>query len=76
MITKIFVAIAVVIAVFTLTAGFTQQAAFVLRQEQQTQHWPRHGTHLSGVYRSGGWAPSSVRSSYSGFRGGGPAAGK
>ncbi len=76
MITKIFVAIAIVIAAFTLTAGFGQQAAVVLRQEQQTQYWPRRGTQLSGVYQGNRWVPSSVRSSYSNFRGGGPASGK
>lgn len=76
MITKLFAAIAVAIAAFTLTAGFTQQAALVLREERQEQYWPRHGTVLSGRYSRGAWAPSAVRSSYGSFRGGGPAAGK
>lgn len=76
MLTKIFTAIALGLAALTLTAGFTQQAALTLRQENQNNHWPRHGTQLSGYYRSGVWAPSPERSTYSSFRGGGPGAGK
>ncbi|MDX2245104.1 MAG: hypothetical protein NW224_30875 [Leptolyngbyaceae cyanobacterium bins.302] len=76
MLTKLFAVAVVAIAAITLTAGFTQQAALVLRQENQDNHWERHGTQASGTYRSGVWVASPVRSSYGSFRGGGPGAGK
>lgn len=76
MLTKLFAAAAVAIAAITLTAGFTQQAALVLRQENQDNHWPRHGTTTAGTYRSGVWVASPTRRSYGSFRGGGPGAGK
>lgn len=76
MLTKLFAACVLVIAAITLTAGFTQQAALVLRQENQDNYWSRHGTSTSGSYRSGVWVASPDRSSYGSFRGGGPGAGK
>lgn len=76
MVTKLFTVAALGLAVLTLYAGFTQQAALTLRQENQTNYWPRHGTALSGSYRSGIWLPSPERATYSSFRGGGPGAGK
>lgn len=75
MLTKLFATIVVAIAAITLTAGFTQQAALVLRQENQN-HWARHGTQTSGTYRSGVWVDSPTRNSYENFRGGGPGVGK
>jgi hypothetical protein len=54
MFTKLFAAAAVALAGITLYAGFTQQGAVVLRQENQINHWARHGTTSSGRYRGGG----------------------
>jgi hypothetical protein len=76
MLTKLFALLGVAIAAFTLHAGLTQQAALVLRQEQQDSYWPRHGTQLSGGYRSGVWISSPLRQSYGSYRGGGPGSGK
>ncbi|MBF2028342.1 MAG: hypothetical protein IGS48_16510 [Oscillatoriales cyanobacterium C42_A2020_001] len=76
MLSKLFAAAAIAIAAITLTAGFTQQAALVLRQENQDNYWPRYDTQSSGTYRSGVWVSSPLRSSYGSFRGGGPGAGK
>lgn len=76
MLPKFFAIAGIAIAAMTLTAGFTQQAALVLRQENQDNYWERHGTQTSGTYRSGVWVASPTRSSYGSFRGGGPGAGK
>lgn len=76
MLTKFFAVVVIAIAAITITAGFTQQAALVLRQENQDNHWERYGTQTSGRYHSGVWIASPNRSSYGSFRGGGPGAGK
>jgi len=76
MLTKLFAFIALAIAGLTLFSGFTQEGAMVLRQENQENYWPRHGTASSGTYRRGAWVASPIRSSYGSFRGGGPGAGK
>jgi hypothetical protein len=76
MLTKFFAAVVVAIAAITLFQGFTQQAAFVLRQQNQDQYWSRYDTQPSGSYRSGVWVASPDRRTYGGFRGGGPGAGK
>jgi len=76
MLTKIFAGAALIVALLTITAGYTQRSAMVLRSEKQDNYWPRHGTTSSGYYRGGTWYLSPNRSSYGGFRGGGPSAGK
>jgi len=76
MLTKIFAGAALIIALLTITAGYTQRSALVLRAEKQNNYWSRHGTGLSGQYRGGTWIILPNRSSYRGFRGGGPSAGK
>ncbi|MEW6497390.1 MAG: hypothetical protein AB1589_33550 [Cyanobacteriota bacterium] len=76
MLTKILGATAIAIALFTITASYTQRSAVVLRAEKQANYWPRHNTSLSGYYYRGIWQPLPNRSSYGGFRGGGPNAGK
>ena len=76
MLTKVFAGTALVLAGVTLTAGLTQQSALVLRQEDQSNHWPRYETQSSGSYRGGAWVASPIRSSYGSFRGGGPGVGK
>ena len=76
MLTKIFAGAAIAIALLTITAGYTQRSALVLRSEKQDNYWPRHETELSGGYRGGTWIILPNRSSYRGFRGGGPSAGK
>jgi hypothetical protein len=77
MLTKIFAAAAIAIALLTVIAAYSQRSALVLREESQEQYWPRRGTSLSGSYGSGGnWQPLPNRSTYGGFRGGGPSAGK
>ena len=75
MLSKIFAIAAIAITGFAIHAAFTQRSAMVLRQENPA-YWERYGTRSAGVYRSGAWQPSPVRSSYGGFRGGGPGAGK
>ncbi len=65
-----------VIALLTLWMAFTQQSAFVLRQENQDQYWSRSDSlRPSGSYVGGRWQYSS-RETYAGFRGGGPGTGK
>lgn len=76
MLTKLFAIAAILIAVITIGAAYTQTSALTLRQEQQPWYWPRHGTHLTGGYRSGVWIYSPNRSSYDSFPGGGPSFGK
>lgn len=77
MLTKIFAAAAVAIALLTTIAAYSQRSALVLREESQDQYWPRRGTSLSGTYRSdGAWQPLPNRSAYGSFRGGGPGSGK
>jgi len=76
MLSKLFAAVAVAIAAITLFAGFTQRSAFVLRQEDQSNYWSRTDTQPAGTYRGGVWVASPDRTSYGGFRGGGPGAGK
>jgi hypothetical protein len=63
------------IALLTLWMAYTQQSAFVLRQENQDQHWSRSNIRTSGSYVGGRWQYSS-RETYAGFRGGGPGTGK
>jgi hypothetical protein len=77
MLTKVLTLSTIVIALLTLWMAYTQQAALVLRQESQMQHWSRYNTVTSGRYLSstGSWQYSS-RETYSDFRGGGPGAGK
>ncbi|NJP10797.1 MAG: hypothetical protein HC866_16075 [Leptolyngbyaceae cyanobacterium RU_5_1] len=76
MLTKLFAAMVLAIAAITVTYGYTQQAALVLRQEKQDNYWPRHNTYVSGGYYGGVWVASPDRQSYGSFRGGGPGAGK
>jgi hypothetical protein len=76
MLTKLFAAIAFLVALITITSALTQRSALVLRQEQQPYYWARHGTNLSGRYYGGRWQPDPLRSTYGEFRGGGPSAGK
>jgi hypothetical protein len=76
MLTKIFAGLGIAIAILTTYAGYTQQAALVLRQEEQINYWSRRGTILSGRYNRGTWSPYPSRSVYGGFRGGGSGAGK
>ncbi len=77
MLTKIFAVLAVAIAASAIFNSYTQKSALLLREENQADFSPRHGTRLSGSYsRSGTWIFYSNRSSYDDFRGGGPAAGK
>ena len=76
MLSKFFALTVIAIAAITLTAGFTQRGAFVLRQENQENHWVRYDTQPSGSYRGGAWVASPTRRGYGGFRGGGPGAGK
>jgi uncharacterized membrane protein YgcG len=55
-----------------------QRSAFVLRQENQDQHWPGSSVYFGGRYQRSTeqWQHQGGRSSGSGFRGGGPGAGK
>ena len=76
MLTKIFAAAAVTIALAAIAASYTQRSALRLRQETPLHHWPRYGTELSGEYRGNSWVPLPNRSAYSSFRGGGPSVGK
>ena len=76
MLTKILAATTVAIALFTIIAGYTQRSALVLREERQSNYWPRHGTTISGYYYRGIWEPHPNRSAYGNFRGGGPSTGK
>lgn len=76
MMNKILAATAIVIALFTILASYTQRSAVVLREEKRDSYWPRHGTSLSGYYYRGIWEPLPNRSAYGSFRGGGPGAGK
>lgn len=75
MLTKFLMLSTVAIALFTLWMGFTQQSAFVLRQENQDQYWARSDVRTSGSYIGGRWQSSS-RGTYESFRGGGPGSGK
>jgi hypothetical protein len=76
MLTKIFAGVGCAIAILTTYAGYTQQAALVLRQTEQVNYWSRRGTYLSGRYRRGTWSPYPSRSVYGSFRGGGLGSGK
>ncbi|MDJ0735573.1 MAG: hypothetical protein QNJ47_16190 [Nostocaceae cyanobacterium] len=78
MLTKVFAAAAVAIALIAIVDGYTQKSAFVLREEKQTNYSPRSGTQLSGSYNSNGvWIyTTTTRSYYEDFRGGGPGSGK
>ncbi|QIZ70123.1 hypothetical protein [Oxynema aestuarii] len=74
--TKIFALFAILLAIATIGAAYTQSSALTLRQEQQS-YWPRHRTYLHGSYRSGSWNYSRDRSDYGGgFFGGGSGVGK
>jgi hypothetical protein len=75
MLTKFLTLSTLAIALFTLWMGFTQQSAFVLRQENQDQYWGQSNARTSGSYIGGRWQYSS-RENYEGFRGGGPGTGK
>ena len=74
--TKGFAACALVIAIASIWAGYTQVSALTLRQEQRSRHWPRYGTRRSGVYRNGAWSPLPIRSNYTNFQGGASGVGK
>ncbi|NES82429.1 MAG: hypothetical protein F6K10_14055 [Moorea sp. SIO2B7] len=76
MLTKIITLASAAIAGYTIFSGYNQSSAFMLRQQTQTNHWPRHGTIPSGIYYGGYWQPLPNRSAYGGFRGGGPNSGK
>ncbi|PSO55808.1 MAG: hypothetical protein BRC40_05235 [Cyanobacteria bacterium QH_8_48_120] len=76
MLIRIFAIAALIIALFTIWAAYTQRSALSLRQEKQSAYWSRHGTSLSGQYQGGTWIFLPSRSSYGDFRGGGPGAGK
>ncbi|AFY55357.1 hypothetical protein Riv7116_2860 [Rivularia sp. PCC 7116] len=78
MLTKVFAGIAALMAIWSITDAYTQKSAFVLREEKQANFSPRRGTSASGYYNNRGtWIfYSSERSSYGGFRGGGPGTGK
>jgi hypothetical protein len=76
MLTKILTAAAIIIALFTITAGYSQRSALTLREERQSHYWPRHRTYISGYYYRGVWDPLPNRSAYGSFRGGGPSTGK
>lgn len=76
MLTKILTAAAIIIALFTITAGYSQRSALTLREERQSNYWPRHSTYISGYYYRGVWDPLPNRSAYGSFRGGGPGTGK
>lgn len=75
MLTKLLTVSTFAIAAATLGMGFTQQSAFVLRQENQDQYWPRSNARTSGTYTGGRWQ-YSTRETYEEFRGGGPGSGK
>lgn len=77
MLTKVFAAIGVLMAMWSITDAYTQKSAFVLREEKQANFSPRRGTGASGYYDNRGiWIFYSGRSSYGGFQGGGPGSGK
>lgn len=76
MLTRIFAAVGIAFALAAIAASYTQRSAFYLGQENQPTYWPRHGTQLSGRYRSGVWVPLPGRTTYEGFQGGGPGLGK
>jgi len=89
MLPKFFAIAAFLIAFFSIGASYTQRSALTLQEEQESHsghsnnyvnspsYWPRHETEISGYYVGGSWQPTPARSEYSsGFRGGGPAAGK
>lgn len=76
MLPKLFVVAALIIALFTGWAAYSQRSALHLQQENQPYFWSRHGTSLSGGYRHRIWLPLPSRSDYGGFRGGGIGSGK
>lgn len=76
MLTRVFAIAALLIGGITVYGGLTQRSSLHLRQEQQPLYWSRHGSSLSGRYRSQAWVPSPQRATYGSFRGGGPGAGK
>lgn len=76
MLPKLCLGFALLIGLSTSWLGFRQTSAFNLGEENQKNFWPRNNTTSSGVYVGGVWRPSSVRSSYGNFSGGGPSAGK
>ena len=76
MLSRILALAALLITLMGIWAAYTQSSALLLRQETQPLYWPRYGTLLSGRYRNQSWQATPSRSSYGGFRGGGPSAGK
>lgn len=76
MITKLFAAAGLGIAIITIFTAFKSPSAFRLRQEEQPDFRPRRGTDLSGRYTKGEWVSAPSRREYSNFRGGGPSSGK
>lgn len=76
MLTNLSVIAAYAIAVLAIFGSYTQASALNLQQERQVFYWPRRGTVLSGRYRGSDWVPLPSRSTYQGFSGGGPGAGK
>jgi hypothetical protein len=76
MLARIFGILAIVLALVTIFAAFTQTSALVLRQQQQPMYWSRYNTRRSGIYVGNVWQPNPLRTEYATFRGGGPRAGK
>ena len=76
MLTKGFAACALVIAIASIWAGYTQVSALTLRQDQQSRYWPRHNTRRSGTYLNGAWVPLPIRANYTNFQGGASGVGK
>ncbi len=81
MLPKFFAIAAFLIAFLSILASYTQRSALTLdenREESSVNYWPRHDTHVSGIFIGGNFQTTPARSEYGygGFRGGGPAAGK
>ncbi|NEQ98171.1 MAG: hypothetical protein F6K30_15875 [Cyanothece sp. SIO2G6] len=76
MLTKGLATCALVIAIASIVAAYTQVSALHLRQDQQPMYWSRYNTRQSGVYRDGVWVPLPIRSRYTSFQGGASGVGK
>ncbi|MGF1536900.1 MAG: hypothetical protein ACFB4J_10520 [Elainellaceae cyanobacterium] len=76
MLPKLIAATALVVTVLAIGGSYSQMSALNLGQDQQPFYRPYWGTQLSGVRYGGAWQPTPLRSSYEGFSGGGPGAGK
>ncbi len=76
MLPKICLGMCLLIGLTTLWCGLRQTSAFHLGEEEQKRFWGRYNTQPSGTYVRGVWIYTPTRSSYGGFAGGGPGAGK